>query len=92
MAVRVGGDGLTIQVRDHGPGIAASDLPHVFERFYRGAPARARTSGTGMGLWIVRGLLSVEGGRVWAENAPGGGAQFTIAVPAAIQTLAEASS
>ena len=38
-----------------------------------------------MGLWIVRGLLSVENGRVWAENCPDGGAQFTMAVPVAVR-------
>jgi two-component system sensor histidine kinase KdpD len=73
---------LHIQVRDQGPGIAAADLPHLFDRFYRGDAASARTSGTGMGLWIVRGLLSVEGGRAWAENGPDGGARFCLAVPA----------
>lgn len=78
---RGGADELTIAVRDEGAGIATSDLPHLFERFYRGTAARTRASGTGMGLWIVRGLLAVEHGRVWAENRPEGGAQFTIAVP-----------
>ncbi len=78
-------DGLVIQVRDHGPGIASADLPHLFERFYRVGAAKARPSGTGMGLWIARGLLAVEQGRVWAENCPDGGAQFTIAVPAPAQ-------
>ena len=68
-------------MRDHGPGIAAADLPRLFERFYRGDAARARASGTGMGLWIARGLLAVEGGRVWAENCADGGARFTIVVP-----------
>ncbi len=76
-------DGLTIAVRDHGPGIAAADLPHLFERFYRGHASQARASGTGMGLWIARGLLAVEGGRVWAENCAEGGARFTLVVPAA---------
>jgi two-component system sensor histidine kinase KdpD len=79
---RVDDQGLVVQVRDHGPGIAPADLPHLFERFYRGAAARTRVSGTGMGLSIARGLLAVEQGRVWAENCPDGGAQFTIAVPA----------
>ena len=51
----------------------------------RGATARERASGTGMGLWIARGLLAVAGGRVWAENAPDGGARFTIAVPAEVR-------
>jgi two-component system sensor histidine kinase KdpD len=85
VSASVGPDGLVIRVRDHGPGIAPADLPHLFERFYRGAPAKSRTSGTGMGLWIARGLLAVENGRVWAENCPGGGAQFSLHVPAATQ-------
>ena len=72
---------LTLQVRDRGQGIAPADLPHLFERFYRGAAAKAHASGTGMGLWIVRGLLAASGGRISAENHPGGGAQFTIVVP-----------
>ena len=85
--VRMSADGLMLGVRDHGRGIAPADLPHVFERFYRGAAAKARASGTGMGLWIVRGLLAVEQGRVWAENCPDGGARFTIVVPAAIKDV-----
>ena len=76
-------EGLVITVRDHGPGIAAPDLPRLFDRFYRGAAAQPRASGTGMGLWITRALLAVENGRIWAENCPDGGAQFTIVVPAA---------
>jgi two-component system sensor histidine kinase KdpD len=85
VTARVNGDGLVLQVRDRGPGIAPADMPRLFERFYRGAAARPRRSGTGMGLWIVRGLLAVEDGRVWAENCVDGGAQFTIAVPAGVQ-------
>ena len=53
-------EGLAISVRDHGPGIAPTDLPHLFDRFYRGDAAKARASGTGMGLWIARGLLAAE--------------------------------
>jgi two-component system sensor histidine kinase KdpD len=84
--VHVGNEGLVIRVRDEGPGIAPADLPHLFERFYRGDAARARTSGTGMGLWIARGLLAAEQGRVWAENCPDGGALFTIVVSASAKT------
>jgi two-component system, OmpR family, sensor histidine kinase KdpD len=79
---RVTGEGLVVQVRDHGTGIAAVDMPYLFERFYRGAAAKTRVSGTGMGLSIARGLLAAEHGRIWAENCPDGGAQFTIMVPA----------
>jgi two-component system, OmpR family, sensor histidine kinase KdpD len=76
---------LTVRVRDHGAGIAPADLPHLFERFYRGEAATTRASGTGMGLWIVRGLLAAGRGSVWAENSPGGGAQFTMAVPVSVK-------
>jgi two-component system sensor histidine kinase KdpD len=85
VAARVADETLTIQVRDHGPGIAPAELPRLFARFFRGAAAKARVSGTGMGLWIVRGLLAAEQGRVWAENCPDGGAQFTIAVPVSVK-------
>jgi two-component system sensor histidine kinase KdpD len=80
--------GLTIAVRDHGPGIAPADLPRLFERFYRGAAARAHGPGTGMGLSIARGLLAAQQGRIWAENRADGGAQFTIVVPAEIKASA----
>jgi two-component system, OmpR family, sensor histidine kinase KdpD len=71
---------LVVAVRDRGPGLSPADLPRLFDRFYRGAQT-SRVSGTGMGLSIVRGLLAVERGRVWAENCTDGGARFTIAVP-----------
>jgi two-component system, OmpR family, sensor histidine kinase MprB len=61
-----------LAVRDHGPGIAEADLPHVFDRFYRGAEARGRP-GSGLGLAIVRQVADQQGGRVSAEPAPGGG-------------------
>ncbi len=75
-------DGVLLTVRDRGPGIAAADLPRLFDRFYRGVSEVERRSGTGMGLAIARGLLAAEGGRVWAENLPDGGAQFSILIPA----------
>jgi two-component system sensor histidine kinase KdpD len=86
------GTELLIHVRDRGPGLPQADLPRVFERFYRGAVSRSRTSGTGMGLWIARGLLAVERGRVWAENCADGGARFTMAIPVEVKTLDVASA
>ena len=73
-----------ITVSDHGPGIPVADLPHVFERFYRGANVRRRRSGTGMGLAIAKGMLAVERGRISAENCTDGGARFTMIVPAEV--------
>jgi two-component system sensor histidine kinase MprB len=70
-----------IQVRDHGPGIAAEDLPHVFDRFYR-APAARGMPGSGLGLAIVRQVAESNGGRVVAGNAPDGGALLTLELPA----------
>jgi len=83
----VGIEGLTIAVRDHGPGIAVADLPRLFDRFHRGEATRAHASGTGMGLAIARGLLAAEHGRIWGENCAGGGALFTIVVPAESKAL-----
>lgn len=80
VGVALSSDELHIAVRDRGVGVAPHDLDHVFERFYRGADAKQQCFGTGMGLAITRGLLAAEGGRVWAENHPDGGATFTIAV------------
>lgn len=80
-------DGLVVSVRDHGPGIAPADLPRLFERFYRGETAKARRSGTGMGLSIARGLLAAEHGRIWAENCADGGALFSMIVPAETRAL-----
>jgi two-component system sensor histidine kinase KdpD len=74
-------DGLHVSVTDRGPGLDPAEVDHLFERFYRGRAARHLAPGTGMGLAISRGLLNAVGGHVGAENAPGGGAQFTIVVP-----------
>ena len=70
-----------VRVRDHGAGIAPEDLPHLFDRFYRGASARGRP-GSGLGLAIVRQVAEQHGGSVHAANAPGGGAEFVLELPA----------
>jgi signal transduction histidine kinase len=82
---------LRLVVTDEGPGIAAADLPHLFERFFRGAEARRQASGSGMGLAIVQGLLGAQGGRVWVEDGHEGGARFSLSVPAAIRLGADES-
>jgi two-component system sensor histidine kinase MprB len=70
-------DDHTVTVRDHGPGIAAEDLPHVFDRFYRAAAAR-NLPGSGLGLAIVKQVATSHGGTVTAENATDGGAVFRL--------------
>jgi two-component system, OmpR family, sensor histidine kinase MprB len=71
-----------LSVRDHGSGISAEDLPHVFDRFYRGAEARGRP-GSGLGLAIVRQVAAQQGGSIIAEPAPGGGTLMRLRLPGA---------
>jgi two-component system sensor histidine kinase MprB len=70
-----------VRVRDHGAGVAEEDIPHLFDRFYRGVSARGRP-GSGLGLAIVRQVAEQHHGSVRAANAPGGGAEFTLSLPA----------
>jgi two-component system sensor histidine kinase MprB len=81
--VEVYADAGGVRVRDHGTGVDPADLPHLFDRFYRGASARGRP-GSGLGLAIVRQVAEQHGGSVQAVNAPGGGAEFTLSLPAAL--------
>ena len=69
-----------ITVRDHGPGIDPSDLPHIFDRFYR-APAARTLPGSGLGLAIARQVAEALGGTVTAGSAEGGGAAFILSLP-----------
>jgi two-component system sensor histidine kinase MprB len=69
-----------LAVRDHGPGIAEEDLPHIFDRFYRSAAARG-LPGSGLGLAIVRQVAETQHGSVAVANADGGGAVFTLRMP-----------
>jgi two-component system sensor histidine kinase MprB len=74
--------GEELTVRDHGPGIAAGELPYIFDRFYRGADARSRP-GSGLGLAIVRQVVLQQGGSVAAERASGGGTLMRLRLPGA---------
>ena len=71
-----------IDVADAGPGLPPGEESHIFEKFYR-APSATATSGVGLGLTIVRGIVTAHGGRIWAENRPGGGAVFRFTLPLA---------
>ncbi len=79
---RVEGKQAVIAVRDSGAGIKPDDLPHVFDRFYRGEKSRARaTGGAGLGLAIVKQLVEAHGGTVAVESTPGQGATFYVRLP-----------
>ncbi len=73
--------GVSLQVRDDGPGIPPDVLPHVFERFVRADPARTRTGGNaGLGLSIVAAIVHAHGGQVEVTSAPGR-TEFTVRLP-----------
>jgi PAS domain S-box-containing protein len=69
-----------ISVSDQGEGIPAENRATVFNKFFRFGPA-LDTTGTGLGLYISKGLIEAHGGRIWVEEAPGGGARFTFTLP-----------
>ncbi len=70
----------TVAVRDHGPGLVESDIPHLFDRFYRSVEMRSQP-GSGLGLSIVKSVVDSHGGTVFARNAEGGGAQLGFTLP-----------
>lgn len=78
-AARLGGsDQVRVDVRDTGEGIPPADLPHIFERFYRGEKSRSRaTGGAGLGLAIAKGIVEAHGGEVWVESDAGKGSTFS---------------
>jgi two-component system, OmpR family, phosphate regulon sensor histidine kinase PhoR len=82
--VRIEWDGKTriLGVRDTGQGIPPEILPHIFERFYRGDPSRARGDGTGLGLAIVKHAAQRYGIRVSVESTVGEGSRFSLEIPA----------
>jgi signal transduction histidine kinase len=80
--VRREGPGVDVTVSDTGEGIRGQDIPHIFERFYRGDASRRRgTGGAGLGLAIARGIVQAHGGDIQVQSEPGKGTQFTFHLP-----------
>ena len=78
------GDRVRVRISDDGPSIPAAELPHLFDRFWRGDRARSRDAGgSGLGLAIVKHLVEAQGGEVGAASIPGQGATFWFTLPAA---------
>lgn len=77
------GNRVRLSVENDGAAIPAEDLPHLWEPFYKGDKSRSREGGgSGLGLALVKGAAEAHGGTCWAENRPGGGVRFSVALPA----------
>ncbi len=82
-------DGARVDIADTGIGIDPTELPHIFERFYRGArSSEARGSGSGLGLAIVRSIVDMHGGAVTVESVAGSGSRFSVDLPRDPRTVA----
>ncbi len=77
IGARTKGSEVEVSVTDHGMGIKESELDSVFEKFFKGTAS----TGSGLGLAICRAVVKIHGGRIWAENAPKGGAVFRFTLP-----------
>jgi hypothetical protein len=73
---------VVIYIADQGIGIPASDLSHVFDRYYRvDSSLRRTTAGAGLGLYLAKAIVDAHGGRIWATSDPGKGTTFFVALP-----------
>jgi signal transduction histidine kinase len=87
------GEGVLVEICDTGEGIAAEDLPHIFERFYRGEKSRSRaTGGAGLGLAIAKGIVEAHGGRIGVESTTGQGTRFFFILPVTWREFASGPS
>jgi two-component system sensor histidine kinase KdpD len=80
ISARAEGECITISVADRGPGISSTDREHIFDKFYRVLGAK-RTTGSGLGLAVCKGLVEANGGRIWVEGREGGGSVFRFTLP-----------
>jgi PAS domain S-box-containing protein len=92
MSLAADGGQAVLRVADTGAGIAAQDMPHLFERFHRGSTPQARSNeGSGIGLALVKELVGLHGGSITADSQPGTGSTFTVSIPLGRGHLAEDS-
>ena len=83
---------IRITVADHGLGISAEDQRHIFEPFYRGSEVKAaQIHGNGLGLSLVKNIVSAHNGRITVESTAGKGSQFTITLPVIAEEVLQAS-
>lgn len=82
LRLQADGEQGSVEVEDHGPGIATAELAHLFERFHRGDTSRARdTGGYGLGLAISKAVIQAYGGTITPESTPGSGTRMRVSVP-----------
>jgi signal transduction histidine kinase len=82
LRAKSGEGAVQVEIKDTGEGISAEDLPHIFERFYRGEKSRSRaTGGAGLGLAIAKGIVEAHGGQIEVESSPGRGTRFCLTLP-----------
>jgi signal transduction histidine kinase len=92
VAARRRRDAVEVRVADQGSGIPPAEQERIFRKFYRGDSGVSRSGsagGTGLGLFIVRGLVTAMGGRIWVESKEGEGASFTFELPLAAASDAQ---
>lgn len=82
IVIKQSGKRASVVVKDHGAGIKAMDLPHIFDRFYRGESSRnkSKTNGYGLGLSLAKQIVEMHSGKIVVKSTPGKGAEFTVTV------------
>lgn len=83
-------DELVFRVRDHGPGIQAEAIPHLFDRYWQ--PERSRRQGSGLGLSIAKNIVTAHGGKIWVDSQLGVGSTFSFTLPKAKRGRARVAS
>lgn len=81
------GNQVILQVTDQGPGIPATDQPHIFDKFYRATNIQPDVEGSGLGLAIVKNIVESHQGRIWVESTLGKGSSFFIVIPVVSETI-----